>query len=180
MQPLQIESSENVLETANTLLSVWRPVAGFRPEKALPPVEAEALIGRLVGWRENHNLYSAIREFLVFATASFDTRETHGRSLELNQRLQWDRFWSQQATDARDGDVKFRGGDILARSAGAYEQLLAEDFRLRPDSLGYRAGPDGKDLGADIDLVGPGKAYERWKNTPAYRKWLKDTGQNRK
>jgi hypothetical protein len=51
------------------------------------------------------------------------------------------------------------------------------DFRLRPDSAGYRAGKDGKDLGADVDLVGPGSAYERWKKTPAYQQRLKDSGQ---
>ena len=49
------------------------------------------------------------------------------------------------------------------------------DFRLRPDSAGYRAGKDGKDLGADVDLVGPGLAYERWKKSPDYQQWLKET-----
>ena len=39
---------------------------------------------------------------------------------------------------------------------------------------------DGKDLGADVDLVGPGAAYERWKRTPDYQEWLKDTGQVKK
>jgi hypothetical protein len=48
------------------------------------------------------------------------------------------------------------------------------------DSPGYRAGKDGKDLGADVDLVGPGPAYERWKKTPAYQQWLKDTAQVKK
>src|SRR5262249_17302040 len=33
------------------------------------------------------------------------------------------------------------------------------------------------DLGADVDLVGPGPAYERWQKTPDYQQWLKDTGQ---
>ena len=40
--------------------------------------------------------------------------------------------------------------------------------------------PDGKDLGADVDLVGPGAAYERWKKTLEYQQWLKDTGQVKK
>src|SRR5262249_16511247 len=57
------------------------------------------------------------------------------------------------------------------------EKITPEDFRLRPDSAGYRAGKDGKDIGADVDLVGPGPAYERWKKTPEYQQWLKDTGQ---
>ena len=34
-----------------------------------------------------------------------------------------------------------------------------------------------QDLGADVDLVGPGPAYERWKKTPEYQQWLKDSGQ---
>jgi hypothetical protein len=28
-----------------------------------------------------------------------------------------------------------------------------------------------------VDLVGPGPAYERWKKTPEYQQWLKDTKQ---
>jgi hypothetical protein len=51
------------------------------------------------------------------------------------------------------------------------------DFRLADDSPAKGAGKDGIDLGADLDLVGPGAAYERWKQTPAYQQWLKDTGQ---
>jgi hypothetical protein len=57
------------------------------------------------------------------------------------------------------------------------EKVTPEDFRLRADSAGYQAGEDGKDLGADVDLVGPGQAYERWKQTPEYQQWLKETGQ---
>ena len=30
-----------------------------------------------------------------------------------------------------------------------------------------------------MDLVGPGPAYERWKKTPEYQQWLKDTEQFR-
>ena len=50
-----------------------------------------------------------------------------------------------------------------------------------PPSGGVRiSGPGGKDLGADVDLVGPGPAYERWKKTPEYQQWLKDSGQVKK
>jgi hypothetical protein len=66
------------------------------------------------------------------------------------------------------------------RALTAPEKLSAEDFRLRSDSAGYKAGKGGKDLGADVDLVGPGPAYERWKWTPEYQQWLKDTGQVKK
>jgi formylglycine-generating enzyme required for sulfatase activity len=71
----------------------------------------------------------------------------------------------------------FVGGSLNQRANVDPQTVTAADFRLRPDSAGYRAGPDGKDLGADVDLVGPGPAYERWKTTPEYQQWLKETGQ---
>ena len=56
--------------------------------------------------------------------------------------------------------------------------LLALTYGLRDqgegDAAGKGAGPDGKDLGAD----GPGRSrsgLERWKQTPEYQRWLKDT-----
>jgi len=65
----------------------------------------------------------------------------------------------------------------MGRIYVAPDQITPQDFRLRPDSAGYRAGKDGKDLGADVDLVGPGPAYERWRKTPEYQQWLKESGQ---
>lgn len=57
------------------------------------------------------------------------------------------------------------------------ETLVPADFRLHPDSAGKGAGPGGKDLGADVDLVGPGAPYERWKKKPEYQEWLKRTSE---
>lgn len=97
----------------------------------------------------------------------------------LKSLADWQRFWKTGKADAIEGRVKYQGGDLIAKTALTPEQITAEDFRLRPDSAGFRAGKDGKDLGADIDLVGPGKAYERWQKTPAYQQWLKETGQTK-
>ena len=58
-------------------------------------------------------------------------------------------------------------------------QLTPDPFRLKPDSPGFQAGADGKDLGANVNLVGPGAAYESWKLTPDYRQSLKQAGQGR-
>ena len=55
------------------------------------------------------------------------------------------------------------------------EKHTPEDFRLASDSAGKGTGPDGMDLGADVDLVGPGAAYERWKTTAEYQQWLQET-----
>src|SRR4029453_19487520 len=89
---------------------------------------------------------------------------------------EWDQFWGQSNTGSIQGEARFQGG---AAVHSAPYSLVPDDFRLRADSAGYRAGPDGKDLGPDIDLVGPGQAYERWKTTPDYQDWLKETGQLR-
>ena len=59
------------------------------------------------------------------------------------------------------------------------EDVTAADFKLRPDSPGRGLGPGRKDLGAPVDEVGPGPAYERWQKTPDYQEWLKKTGQVR-
>ena len=91
----------------------------------------------------------------------------------------WNRFWKQSDTGSVEGHVRFEAGDLFQKAAANLEKLSATDFRLRPDSAGYRTGPDGKDLGADVDLVGPGPAYERWKKTPEYEEWLKETGQKK-
>ena len=83
--------------------------------------------------------------------------------------------WLANDTGSIEGTIRYKGGDLNTKALSHPEQLTPEDFRLRPDSAGYRAGPDGKDLGADIDLVGPGEAYDRWKRTPEYQEWKKET-----
>jgi hypothetical protein len=98
----------------------------------------------------------------------------------INTLAEWKRFWgAPDGPAAVGGVVRYRGGNLPGKLTAAPESVTADDFRLRPDSAGFRAGPGGKDLGADVDLVGPGPAYERWKQTPEYRAWLKETAQAR-
>jgi hypothetical protein len=68
---------------------------------------------------------------------------------------------------------------VSARLQSAAELLTPADLRLVAGSPGKGAGEGGKDIGADVDLVGPGAAYQRWKQTPQYQEWLKRTGQVR-
>jgi hypothetical protein len=60
--------------------------------------------------------------------------------------------------------------DLSPKTAPA-EKPSPGDFRV------HESGDKGP--GADVDLVGPGPAYERWRKTPAYQEWLKDTGQGK-
>ena len=132
--------------------------------------EAKAIFLRAIRWQEVSNLYHASDLFLRLADP-----DTAKMDFEIADLAGWHRFWGLENTGSTEGVIRFQGGNLLARAKSYPEQLTPEDFRLRPDSAGYRAGPDGKDLGADIDLVGPGEAYERWKKTPEYQQWQKET-----
>jgi hypothetical protein len=134
--------------------------------------QAEALLPRLVRLDEKQNVYRTGTPMLQFVADWQSLGSKRGQDL-----ADWDRFWGHKNTGSVEGEIRFQGGDLVTRARSAPEQLTAEDFRLRPDSAGYRAGKGGKDFGADVDLVGPGPAYERWKNTPVYQQWLKDSGQ---
>jgi hypothetical protein len=125
------------------------------------------MLRRMLAWRDQANLYAPDVNALHYQFA----RE-EGLAV-----ADWRSFWGVRPQDFVEGRVRYQGGDLLARLADEPEKITPDDFRLRPDSDGYRAGPDGKDLGADVDLVGPGPAYERWKQTAEYQEWLKETGQ---
>jgi hypothetical protein len=94
----------------------------------------------------------------------------------LNTLKEWNEFWGLSDTGSLEGSPRYRHPQAYPGSPVA-GKLLPDDFRLLPGSPGYQASEDGKDLGADVDLVGPGEAYQRWKKTPEYDQWLIDTGQ---
>src|SRR5262249_14951401 len=95
----------------------------------------------------------------------------------VNDLATWQRFWGSPESGSIEGEIRFVGGDPAGRPVGGGGQPAPGDLRPLAGGAGYPAGKDGKDLGADVDLVGPGPAYERWKKTPEYQQWLKETGQ---
>jgi hypothetical protein len=168
--PVRLEFSGNVAywdATARNKGLLW--FSQLYLEEPASAAESEAFLSRLVGLNEKQNIYRTGTRMLTLA-ADLDGKRGQDRA-------DWDRFWNLKNTGSLEGDIRFQGGDLVSRARSAPELITAEDFRLRRDSAGYRAGPDGKDLGADVDLLGPGPAYERWKKTPEYQQWLKDTKQ---
>src|SRR5262249_22820900 len=147
-------------------------------EPALSEKDAEALLTAFVSLREQRNVYPDHPRWMQHWVNNRGIQNPEAKP--GNALADWNRLWKQRDTGSVEGTVRFEGGDLLNRSINTPEKLTATDFRLRPDSAGYKAGKDGKDLGADVDLVGPGKAYERWMKTPEYQQWLKDTGQVKK
>jgi hypothetical protein len=144
----------------------------FDLERPFSVTEAEKLLPRLIDLHERGNTYQSGMQMLQITTEGKMQKGTRGQDL-----ADWNRLWDQQGTGSVEGAIRFQGGDVATRGANDLELLTPDDFRLRPDSAGYRAGKDGKDLGADVDLVGPGAAYERWKMMPEYQEWLEATEQ---
>lgn len=177
--PLRLDFSANVINCPpsygrGAMLRV--NYAGLDP--FLPKRGAEVLLLDAVALHEQKNVYASGARMLRLATGD-GHGETSPEAIRGKDLADWNRLWSQTDTGSLEGRIRLQGGDVFQRALTAPQQLTTEDFRLRPDSAGYRAGPDGKDLGADVDLVGPGPAYERWKQTPGYQQWLEETGQTK-
>jgi len=173
---IRVFASENVLDSLMYGYILHQPEP-FKPK--LTAVEAEAWVPRRLEWREERNVYQPGKSWT--GTSFPNTDRTESPVLTRGEDLaDWNRFWGLKDTESSQGVIRYHGGNLRAKATADAEKLSPEDFRLRPDSAGYRAGKDGKDLGADVDLVGPGPAYERWKKTPEYQQWLKDIGQVKK
>jgi serine/threonine protein kinase len=122
-------------------------------------------------WSESANLYQKPRQYLRL-------RARDGSEMDIGAEIDlsaFQEFWNQEDSGSREGLIRFQGGDPISRFRSDDTSVTAADFRLREDSAGYQAGPDGQDIGADIDFVGPGEAYERWKQTDEYRQWRLET-----
>jgi hypothetical protein len=169
---VRFEASDNVFDMRMGMLQSELMGKFAEKEKWQKPGDAEAVFMPQVGWAEKRNVYSS---------GSAEVYWSPGRDQSLRIApgglKDWQRRWNLTDASSLEGPIRFDGGDLRFKAAAAPEKFTPADFRLRPDSAGHRAGKDGKDLGADVDLVGPGAAYERWKQTPEYQQWLNETGQ---
>jgi hypothetical protein len=163
-KPTNLEVTSNVVDAGSV----------FQVDVPKGADNAGALFRRVVAWKSRDNLYPRDCDFLRLSQSDKLLPYEGPRSLQS-----WRKFWDSPEPGSVEGPVRYQGGNLVARLAEDPERLTPADFRLRPDSAGYRAGKDGKDIGADVDLVGPGPAYDRWKKTPDYQQWLKETGQVR-
>jgi hypothetical protein len=173
-----LEKRVHLSVTNNVITCGSGPYGFVQNEMARPHLsgkDAELWVRRRLDWRDENNSYQVVRGHWIQINSDGVVHTTSHKTL-----ADWNAFWGLKSTGSSEGVIRFLGGDLISRAQTQPLKLTAEDVRLRPDSAGYRAGKDGKDLGADIDLVGPGPAYERWKKTPEYQQWLKDTGQVKK
>jgi hypothetical protein len=172
--PFRVDSSQNIFDGHDVVVRFDQTPGFLAQNRPLTPTDAARLLRHLLAWWEQGSLYSP-------GDAAFLTLSVFGRPDPLEHPLEdladWQRFWGSPPNAASAGRVRYKLGGVRERAQSVPHAVRSRDFCLRPDSPGFRARPDGKDLGADVDLVGPGAAYERWKKTPDYQAWLKETGQ---
>jgi hypothetical protein len=172
--PAQVDVSHNIVSPGGILRCSQVSTPDAVP---LEGPELERLLRERIAWHDKQNVYPLGTPLLSLCwTPRGGTTRPLAPKQPLKTLAEWDQFWDQSDSGSTQGAVRFQGGDAVY---SAPYTLGPDDFRLRSDSAGYRAGPDGKDLGPDIDLVGPGEAYERWKKTLEYQKWLEETGQKK-
>src|SRR5262249_27476294 len=140
---IQLELSENVLDMR------WGTIqfsAAFRKDKTFSRAELEAAFTRRISWREHRDVYSSDSLSLLY--------EGDFRFFSVGD---WEKFWGQKDTGSLIGPL--RGAkDILPYLPGGPLDRLFDltRFRLVDGSAGKGAGKGGRDLGADVDVVGPG------------------------
>jgi Protein kinase domain len=181
---LRVDVSGTLIDLSKVVHASWS-LASLDESHAFNSAAAEAAIRRLLDWRGADNVHHRLGHGTPGPAEAMITwgvdqpGAASGQVFEIDNLARWRKFWHSAETRSIDGEIRYQGGDLAGRLASGAAKLTPKDFRLRPDSAGYRAGVDSKDLGADVDLVGPGPAYERWKKTPSYQQWLKETAQTR-
>jgi hypothetical protein len=173
----RVEAENNIFAvTESPFLAL--PHAKEWREKPLAAGAIKTLVADLVEWRDRRNLYPPTVPFMMQQRPLPTGWGPLEPLVGSDQLAEWRKFAGPDAATLC-GAARFAGGDVGAQASprAIPERVLPKHFRLLPQSPGSRAGKDGRDLGADVDLVGPGEAYERWKKTPEYQQWLKETGQ---
>jgi hypothetical protein len=180
--PPDTDLTNTSLRLSRNSLAGWFGVALQGPDKeasppSLPRIEAERDVFanssissfksdevalRRLKWEGSRNLYAP--------EAGFTVQRPKGL---VKGRADWKKWFGPTDLHSLEGEVRFQGKAAIGRFTASPERITAADFRLADGSAGKGKGPGGKDLGADVDLVGPGGPYERWKQTPEHADWRK-------
>jgi WD40 repeat protein len=166
-------ASENVFCSLGPLLQFLQTGEFLANNQELHPHESKDLLRRLVRWHDDRNAYAPGSQYVVFTKANH--KEAPG---DFHVLSDWLRYWG--IAESHSLPQSAPAGFLARLRPLAAEKVSPDAFRLGTDSPGYRCGKGGGDLGADVDLVGPGAAYERWQKirwndkSPEYRQWLTD------
>ncbi len=158
---IRVQARSNVL--ASPIMFHMRIFEGWLKEHGpLSVADTETMAQSLMRWEGDRNLYDADTTCLLKGP-DLDRRV-------VKQLADWQAWWGDDDANRLEGNVRFQVGDWRTKKLS---DLTAADFRLAPGSPGKGGDPTGKDLGADVEFVGPGQPYEKWRETKEYDEWRK-------
>ena len=149
--PLEVSAMENAILGSSGILHFAQSDRFLAEERRLTNERALAELPKLVAWTEARNIYEVHTSYTNLGT--------------IEHVKDWEQFWKVGRTGSLQGTLRFKLGAPFGPN------LPPESFRLQSESLGQAAAKDGRDLGADVELVGPGPAYERWRQSQEYATW---------
>jgi hypothetical protein len=158
---VRIEASHNIFDAPGALTA-----HGHTREMGFAALGNSA-VRQLIAWQDRNNLYRP-------GGCSLFGHAPESSEPLPNNPAEWADFWNEPEAVIKEGVIRYQGGDLVSKLFDSPDEITPDDFRLRSDSAGYRVRSDGKDLGANIDFVGPGEGYERWKETPDYQQWQEE------
>jgi hypothetical protein len=128
------------------------------------------LLPSLYQWKEERNAYASGTMFLV----GRDDGKSAAVGRDLKTLRDWFRWWSVTDSSSVQGEIRLTGPVPAEQDL---DHMSPTQFCLASGSIGKNADSAGRDLGADVDALGRGPAYDAWKKTADYLQWLKETGQ---
>jgi hypothetical protein len=168
-KPISLQGTECVFSSSGPQPRVLGVVC--KADEYLDAAAATALLRRTVAWGEERNLYPK-QSFVELQNNLYQRMPNGYLCANLDE---WCQFWDMPATKSVQATAEFVGGKVMDKPTADVHKVSPADFRLVKDSPGQGVLPGGKDLGADVDRVGPGKPYEEWKKTDEYKQWQKKT-----
>lgn len=174
-KPIQIKMNMSVVNNSNRVFGLGLSPDFVKKHEPLTVTEVDAVLRQLIDWHGRQNVYTTRPQYCY----GYTDREGK-KFIHFQKEEDWQKWPGTNDKEAIHGPIRYQGSNppkmnLLKRLDVAPLTLAPADFRLASDSAGKGAGPNGKDLGADVDFVGPGEAYERWKKTPEYKAWRKKT-----
>jgi len=138
---------------------------------------AMAGLKKAMTWQSQQDLYSGSGPLLARASSQ-SPQKISGMGAPATL-IQWNEFWGLAPPGiTRLMDGSFDGQALRGKAAADPRSLTVADYRRTSHARAGWAVPEAKREGANISLVGPGPAYEAWKNTIEYHAWTEATHSN--
>lgn len=166
--PIRLEANDNVFAARHAVLH-------FRMDAPLSPADSASDLIKQLRWKGARNLYPADLSLVRFSANTPPLEDTWTPSPDITSLPAWQSFWQELEHGSILETIAFRGFKGPAQPILMDRELYnRDDFRLAPNSTGRDKGKDGRDLGANLDAIGPGAPYHKWRATEDYKKWQQD------